>query len=75
MKEQQTVSVALPKGLADKIEARLAGTSPMSVSDYVIRAVELCLSGEGPKAGKPDALPTDDEQTVRERLKSLGYLD
>ena len=66
-------TISIPKVLAEKIKQRMEGTGFNSVSSYVAYVMRQVLSNveEKPK----QAFSAEDERKVKERLKSLGYLD
>ena len=71
MSEQKYTTVSIPKPLYDKIKKAIEGTGFTSVSDYVVFVLREVLSAEsiGKGVGK------DEEEIVREKLKSLGYFE
>lgn len=72
MSPEPTVAVQLPQDLHRRIQERLKGSSFRSVDDFV--AFVLARLAERPvQDGEP--LSAKDEAQVRERLRSLGYID
>ena len=67
-------TVTIPKILADKIKKRCEGTGFSSVSSYVVYVLRQILS-ETSHEEKKEAFTEEDEQKVKARLRSLGYLD
>lgn len=70
-------TVSIPKQLADKVKKRIEGTGFNSVSSYVtyilrqvLSTTEVQESSEKPR----EPFTEEDEQKVKARLKSLGYL-
>lgn len=66
-------SIDISQDLFDRIEDRVQATDFESVSDYISYVMEevlLHVENENPLDGSSDV----DEQQVRERLESLGYL-
>lgn len=60
--------ISVPKLLASKVNENIKkGTDMSSVSEYVTFLLRLALSEEGP-------LHKTDEQKIKGRLKTLGYL-
>jgi hypothetical protein len=55
-------SIVLPEHLVGKVKKKIEGTD-FTIQSYVAHLVEQSFS------------ELDDEQKVKERLKSLGYLD
>lgn len=67
---EETVSVDIPKSVAEKIEGRMKNSEFKSLSEYVSYVLkEVVLEEEGETFSK------EDEERVKERLKALGYLD
>ena len=74
--ENRITTISIPKELAEKVKARIEGTGFHSVSSYVTYILRQVLSGHAEAgAGKRDAFSEEDEKKVKERLRSLGYLD
>ena len=64
-------TIAIPTALHREIEEHIKGTEFDSVSAYVIFVLrELLLDDD---SGQP--LSPEDEQKVKEQLRSLGYID
>lgn len=59
-------TVSLPKSLIDMIKEKIKGTGMSSVSAYVAFVLRQVLSS--------DEFNEKGEDTVRKRLKKLGYL-
>ena len=87
-KDTNITTVSIPKALAEKIKKRCEGTGFNSVSSYVTYVLRQVLSkveeqpaqqtqpGQTGQEAKPkEAFSQEDERKVKERLKSLGYLD
>jgi hypothetical protein len=68
--EEGTVPVRLPEELVRAIEGRIRGTGFGSVDAFV--AFVLARLFEGPTH---DGFSEEDERRLRERLRSLGYID
>jgi len=63
-------TVSIPKPLAEKIRKKIKKTGFNSMSDYVTYILrEIISSSEG-----KEAFSKDDEEKVKKRLKSLGYM-
>ncbi len=75
--ERNITSITIPKPLAEKIRERIKGTSFNTVSGYVTYVMRQVLSRvEEKEQPKPqEAFTKKDEEEVKARLKSLGYLD
>lgn len=65
--------VKIPKNILKKIEERINDTEFGSVEEYIIFVLQEVLRED--EEGPEDALSEEDEKTVKERLKALGYLD
>jgi len=68
--ERSAVTVRLPVEVARGIEARIQGTGFRSVEEFVTFVLARLLespTGEG--------FSEEDERKLRERLRSLGYID
>jgi hypothetical protein len=66
MSEKAMVNIR--KELVEKIEEKIAGTSIMSVEEYI----ELLLENEFPEETDYTA---EEEKLIRERLRRLGYIE
>lgn len=74
MTSPNITTISIPKVLADKLKKRIEGTGFNSVSSYVTYVLRQVLSNvEGQE--KKEAFSEEDERKVKERLRSLGYLD
>ncbi len=67
------VNVGIPKKLYDKIEKKLEGTEFSSVSDYVAFVLTELMVAEGEASGA--GMSAQNDKKVKDRLKSLGYMD
>lgn len=67
-------TISIPQPLAEKIKKRIEGTGFNSVSSYVTYILRQVLSSTGTDTAK-EPFSEEDERKVKERLKSLGYLD
>jgi len=63
-------TISLPMPLINKIKKRIEGTGMNSVSAYVAFILRQILSSSDPK----EVLSKEDEEEIKRRLKSLGYL-
>ena len=82
MTETNITTISIPKPLAEKIKKRCEGTGFNSVSSYVTYVLRQVLSNvekkENEQVGQTqekEAFSEEDERKVKERLRSLGYLD
>ncbi len=64
------MNVDIPSGLYKKLEERIKGSEFSSVSDYVAFVLTELLAAEEASGGS-----AEDEGKVKDRLRSLGYLD
>ena len=75
MTKTNITTISIPKVLAKKIKKRCKGTGFNSVSSYVTYVLRQVLSETGGYEDQREAFSVDDERKVKERLRSLGYLD
>jgi Arc/MetJ-type ribon-helix-helix transcriptional regulator len=68
---EKYTTVSIPKILADKIKKKIEKTGFSSVSDYVTYVLREIISNV---EEKKEAFSKEDEEKVKKRLKSLGYL-
>jgi Arc/MetJ-type ribon-helix-helix transcriptional regulator len=71
-------TVSIPSPLADNIRKRMDGTGFNSISSYVTYILRQVLSSmeQDDKTSKgSDVFTEKEENTVKERLRALGYLD
>jgi Arc/MetJ-type ribon-helix-helix transcriptional regulator len=64
-------SLTLPADLYDRIDERARSTGFGSVEEYVTFVMEEVLKEEN----REPAFSKEDEEEVKKRLKSLGYLE
>ncbi len=62
------VAVMIPRGLYEKIEDKISGTSFSSVDEYVVSKLESEFPAE-------TVYSEDEERIIRERLRRLGYIE
>ena len=72
-KEQERKDVHLPAELYGRIEERVKVTEFSSVDEYVTFVLEEVLKEEAEETGV--AFSKEEEEEVKKRLRSLGYLD
>jgi len=77
---RNVTTVSIPKPLADKLRERINGTAFNNLSSYVtfvlrevLAKVNQRIEKEGNKS--KEAFTKEDEEEVKARLRSLGYLD
>ncbi len=66
-------SISIPKPLYNKIKKYIKGTGFTSVSSFVIYVLRQVISGTHEKNRK-ELFSKEDEQRIKERLKTLGYI-
>ena len=71
--EKKYTTISIPTPLADKIKKRINGTGFHSLSSYVTYVLREVISNIDEEEG--EAFTKEDEEKVKERLRSLGYLD
>jgi len=69
----EITTISIPKPLADKIKERIEGTGFGSVSGFVTYVMRQILSDEPTK--NEGGFTKEEEAAVKQRLRSLGYLD
>jgi len=74
MSQEQTQSVELPERIVERVEARLPRTEFDSSAEYVTYVLEEVLYRVEQET-EDDDFEEVDEDEVKDRLKSLGYLD
>ena len=71
-KEKKYTTISIPTPLANKIRERIKGTGFTSVSSYTTYVLRQIISTDEPRE---EAFSKEDEERIKERLRSLGYLD
>jgi hypothetical protein len=66
--DSERVSIQIPKGLYEKIEEKISGTSFSSVEEYVVGKLENEFPTE-------PVYTKEEEELIRERLRKLGYIE
>ena len=74
MSTEEMQSVELPDRIVERVEARLPRTEFDSVEEYVTFVMEEVLY-RVEKETEDDDFEAVDEDEVKDRLKSLGYLN
>jgi len=72
-KEKNLITIQIPTALAEKIKKRIEGTEFPSISSYVTYVLREILSESEEKT--EETFTKEDEEKVKARLRSLGYLD
>ena len=73
--EKKFTTISIPTRLAEKIKKRIKGTGFHSLSSYATYVLREVLSGVEDEEGDDEAFSKEDEEKVKDRLRSLGYLD
>ena len=71
---EETRTVELPRRIIDRIEARLPRTEWDEPEEYITYVMEEVLYRVEKETADDDFEPVDEEE-VKSRLKSLGYLN
>ena len=74
MSQQQIQAVELPERIVERVEDRLPRTEFDSPAEYVTFVMEEVLYRVEQETGDDD-FEAVDENEVKDRLKSLGYLN
>ena len=73
--DSKLITIKIPKSLYKKFEKRIKGTNFKSVSEYVTFVLREILSGDEEATSKKEVFSKKDEAKIKDRLRSLGYLD
>ena len=71
-KEKKFISIKIPAQLYERIEKRVNETDFPSVSDYVAYVLREVLASLDEDY---EVFTEEEEEKIKERLRSLGYLD
>lgn len=71
--EKKYTTISIPTQLAEKIKKRIQGTGFTSLSSYVTYVLREVISGADTETS--EEFSKEDEDRVKARLRSLGYLD
>jgi len=71
--EKKFTTISIPTKLAEKIKRRIQGTGFHSLSSYTTYVLREVISGI--EEEEDEGFTKEDEEKVKERLRSLGYLD
>jgi len=63
------ITINLPQEIEEKIKDKIIKNSSLSLEQYIINLIKKDL------AEKKDSYSENEEEKVKDRLKSLGYLD
>jgi len=70
--EKKYTTISIPTPLANKVKERIQGTGFSSVSSYTTYVLRQIVSSD---ESKDEAFSKEDEERIKERLRSLGYID
>ncbi len=70
---EKYTSVQIPTKLVEQIEKRIQGTEFPTVTSYVTFVLSEVVSETEPE--QKEALSKEDDERIKDRLRSLGYLD
>jgi Arc/MetJ-type ribon-helix-helix transcriptional regulator len=65
------VTIKIPKPLYDNLQQLIEGTGFSSVTEFIVYVMRSLASAASEK--EPDNLTSDEIQSIKERLKKLGY--
>lgn len=70
--KNQYSTISVPQPLVDKIKKTIKNTGYVSVSDFVTDVLRTVLVSKS--LHEKGSLDKQDEELIKQRLKSLGYL-
>ena len=73
MSESDDVTIRIPHRLCDSLQRKIIGTNFANVQDYIIALVQEAI-GEDSHGDRGSGLSTKEEEDMKEKLKTLGYL-
>jgi hypothetical protein len=65
------VTIKIPKPLYNNLQQLIDGTGFSSVTEFIVYVMRSLASATSEK--EPDNLTSDEIQSIKERLKKLGY--
>jgi metal-responsive CopG/Arc/MetJ family transcriptional regulator len=65
------VTIKIPKPLYNNLQQLIEGTGFSSVTEFIVYVMRSLASATSEK--EPDNLTSDEIQSIKERLKKLGY--
>lgn len=71
--DDRYTSISIPKSLAEKIRKRIQGTEFPSISAYITYVLEEVVTET--ETEDTEELSKEDDERIKARLRSLGYLD
>jgi len=76
MADADEISVSIPKDLAEKLRKRAENAEFKSLSSYIIYILRQVASRiETDERAKNKIVTKEDEAKIKEKLRSLGYLE
>jgi Arc/MetJ-type ribon-helix-helix transcriptional regulator len=69
--QERSIEVGIPKPLYDQLEGSVSDTGFGSVEEFVQTLLQVLVSGS---RGGEKQEQSDDQETIRKRLKLLGYI-
>ena len=73
-RNKRFTTVSIPTPLFEKIKRNIKNTGFTSVSSYVVYVLREVLAEHSEEEEK-EPFSKEDEERIKERLRSLGYLD
>jgi len=73
MSEITEMKISIPRRLYDQIQRKILGTDYQSVEDYVRALIQQAIGDESIVDQKRGLSPKEEEE-MKEKLKTLGYL-
>ena len=73
--KEKFVTVSIPGELAERLKERIKGTGFHTLSSYVTYVLREIIHHSPEIKGQKEAFTKEEEAKVKERLKSLDYLD
>lgn len=74
MRQEETTQLAMPQRIVDRVEDRLPRTEWEHPEEYITYVMEEVLYRVEKETEDDDFEPVDEDE-VKDRLKSLGYLN
>jgi Arc/MetJ-type ribon-helix-helix transcriptional regulator len=73
-RDEATTTISIPTSLARELENRIKGTRFDSISSYCVYVLREFIA-ETEKREHANSLSKEDEETVKDRLRALGYVE
>ena len=68
-------SISIPEKLAKRIDKRVKDSEFSSAGEYITHVMEQVMDRVEGKEESRESFSKEDEEKVKKRLKSLGYLE